>query len=491
MLLSAFAATSVQAAVRDRISAALGRTRLGRTGFGRRFVRALRAGTGGTSVEGTDTLMTGVSSDTGGTGDSSDEFGENPLSRHRAGPSVGPTAHAGDDVFITTINWGGNTDQAHLNSIVPQLLSTVANQKFVFVASQEIVELKFKPGDGNGNLAAFKAENTSAQASVRDRISAALGRTRLGRTGFGRRFVRALRAGTGGTSVLGPIGTRIRDTIASVLTPGRYTYLHSITSGGLNLCVFNRNDVVDLHATGHYIETDRRHSAGIHFPTSRGDLKDLGAQVVGTWGCKGAVAIKVTYMNGIRLKSFVAGNAHLPSGDTNHDDEVRKLHFQSINDFMMELTVDGQDHWPVFMGGDFNAAITMKEGIGRKAHSEGVHHEIATIKPMELGPEEDVIEKKFRGRDAMRTKFMSLGWHEGPVTWKPTYKFDENGRYLHSKEGSDKVFTPSWADRIIHKNMKIVNYKPLHWGGEKADDHRIWSQFDHRPVFASMNLPKV
>jgi len=77
----------------------------------------------------------------------------------------------------------------------------------------------------------------------------------------------------------------------------------------------------------------------------------------------------------------------------------------------------------------------------------------------------------------MRAFFDRLKLLEAPVTWKPTYKFADDGTYARRKK--QKIYTPSWADAIISVGMHVLSYNADFGNGYRSD---------HRPVCASLNI---
>jgi len=72
-----------------------------------------------------------------------------------------------------------------------------------------------------------------------------------------------------------------------------------------------------------------------------------------------------------------------------------------------------------------------------------------------------------------------VGYLEGPLNFRPTYKFDKGS---DTYDSSPKMRIPSWTDRILYKQngeMKLLSYKSI-------PDLRT---SDHRPVCASFVCP--
>ena len=75
--------------------------------------------------------------------------------------------------------------------------------------------------------------------------------------------------------------------------------------------------------------------------------------------------------------------------------------------------------------------------------------------------------------------FRLRGFSEGPITFKPTYKYD-----LHSKEydSSVKRRSPAWCDRILWHSRVADRVQQLHYKRYEADVS------DHRPISAAFNV---
>mmetsp|Transcript_6208 Transcript_6208/g.12315 ORF Transcript_6208/g.12315 Transcript_6208/m.12315 type:complete len:487 (-) Transcript_6208:42-1502(-) len=74
---------------------------------------------------------------------------------------------------------------------------------------------------------------------------------------------------------------------------------------------------------------------------------------------------------------------------------------------------------------------------------------------------------------AMKTTTSFIGFKEGPLNFKPTYKFDKG---LDTYDTSKKRRIPSWTDRVLYAGQsELVNYASAN--GIKTSDHR--------PVYAT------
>eukprot|EP01111_Echinosteliopsis_oligospora_P011988 TRINITY_DN4066_c0_g1_i2.p1 TRINITY_DN4066_c0_g1~~TRINITY_DN4066_c0_g1_i2.p1 ORF type:complete len:569 (+),score=102.56 TRINITY_DN4066_c0_g1_i2:125-1831(+) len=73
------------------------------------------------------------------------------------------------------------------------------------------------------------------------------------------------------------------------------------------------------------------------------------------------------------------------------------------------------------------------------------------------------------------------GWHEGPLNFSPTYKYDRGNRVY----AEEKNRTPSWCDRILWKSLP--GSLPVTQTQYNAADQLTTS--DHSPVYATFTVP--
>lgn len=67
---------------------------------------------------------------------------------------------------------------------------------------------------------------------------------------------------------------------------------------------------------------------------------------------------------------------------------------------------------------------------------------------------------------------------EGPLTFRPTYKFDENSDVYDT---SPKARVPSWTDRVLFKTGEHIIL-------QEYNSCPTIRHSDHRPVFASFHV---
>ncbi|WFC99862.1 phosphoinositide 5-phosphatase [Malassezia yamatoensis] len=191
----------------------------------------------------------------------------------------------------------------------------------------------------------------------------------------------------------------------------------------------------------------------------------------GMSGNKGGVAIRMdVHDTGV---CFVG--SHLAAGNTNVDE--RNNDFGSIArgmQFPRGRTISSHPH--VFWLGDLNYRLDSLSS----AEVRGLCAEISA------NPDADAargVLAKLHQHDQLKSAQASHAafdeYSEGPLLFKPTYKYD-----LHSDtyDSSEKARTPAWTDRILYRtNMKRA--KAIQLDSYGCIDLRI---SDHRPVYATI-----
>ncbi|CAF0804623.1 unnamed protein product [Rotaria sordida] len=128
------------------------------------------------------------------------------------------------------------------------------------------------------------------------------------------------------------------------------------------------------------------------------------------------------------------------------------------------------DHDIVFWFGDMNYRISQTNEQVRKALNE-----LSTVP----------LHEKDQLRCEMKLNNVFTNYHEPPIDFMPTYKFDSNTDVYDT---SEKLRTPSWTDRILyHTKRSMVRYinnelelqsiQPIHYSCAKTIRFS-----DHRPV---------
>lgn len=79
----------------------------------------------------------------------------------------------------------------------------------------------------------------------------------------------------------------------------------------------------------------------------------------------------------------------------------------------------------------------------------------------------------------MKQQIIFAGFNEGPLIFRPTYKYDNNSEVYDS---SEKQRIPSWTDRVLYKGRGISLYK-YNRAELMTSDHRPGKQTMHTTQF--------
>lgn len=172
----------------------------------------------------------------------------------------------------------------------------------------------------------------------------------------------------------------------------------------------------------------------------------------GMSGNKGAVGIRLEYHD----TNFCFLTAHLAAGHANV--EERNTDYRTITgglQFQKGKTISS--HQNVIWMADANYRIDMDNDIVR-AYAE-----------------EDALDVLFAAdqlRHAMDVGAAFAGYQEGPLLFRPTYKYDVG---TDNYDTSEKLRIPAWTDRILYfgGQLELYDYKRAELRGS-----------DHRPVYA-------
>ncbi|XP_060605261.1 inositol polyphosphate 5-phosphatase K-like isoform X2 [Ruditapes philippinarum] len=185
----------------------------------------------------------------------------------------------------------------------------------------------------------------------------------------------------------------------------------------------------------------------------------------GWWGNKGGVSIRfdVGGVNVIIVNTHLA--AHLEEMAERIEDYNVVLSTQKFRDRDVENILD---HDYVFWMGDLNCRL---ENISKDAA-------IKLIEKNEL----DKLLKLDQLKQAQQEGLMLVDFHEGPINFKPTYKFDKDTDIYDT---SEKQRIPAWCDRILYKTHDDID-------GLKMSKRKYYSpaynKGDHKPVAASFEI---
>jgi hypothetical protein len=172
----------------------------------------------------------------------------------------------------------------------------------------------------------------------------------------------------------------------------------------------------------------------------------------GLAGNKGGVAISMNYYD----SSLCFVTAHLAAGQQNIEDRNRDYHTisEGIN-FKGGRKI--KDHDIVIWIGDFNYRINnlSNEYVRQKAIAGDLD---------ELLNNDQLINQMLEGK-------AFYGYQEGPITFRPTYKYDIG---TDEFDTSEKARIPAWCDRVLFKanrinqryykstsNLRISDHKPV------------------------------
>lgn len=246
----------------------------------------------------------------------------------------------------------------------------------------------------------------------------------------------------------------------TVLSPLGYIKVSSIRMQGLLLLIFAK------HA---------------HVPFIR-DIKSQFTRtgLYGYWGNKGGVTIRMSLYG--HTVCFM--NCHLPAHMENLeqrlDDFERILELQQ---FEGETIPSILDHDLLFWFGDLNFRI----------EDYGLHFIRESINSSRLS----LLWEKDQLNMAKKKEAFLQGFIEGPLKFKPTYKFD---LYSNEYDTSGKKRKPAWTDRILWRVKHLLH--PASQAGEvhmeeapaisvslhSYDSHMSYGISDHKPVTGTFEL---
>jgi len=198
-----------------------------------------------------------------------------------------------------------------------------------------------------------------------------------------------------------------------------------------------------------------------------------GVGILGYGGNKGAVAVRMTIYD----TSICFVNSHLAAHKNNVQGRnsdfrniCKRLRFKSpMRDEEEEEQIG--DHNYTFWIGDLNYRLTSTD-------LTEVYREIQDKNIGALIRSDQLVIEKAAGRAFQ-------GWHEGPITFLPTYKYETGTDRYDRREDKKKRF-PAWCDRIQWKvdgsvaagtDVKMVLY-------QRAE----LKMSDHKPVMAWFDI---
>ncbi|TFK53347.1 DNase I-like protein [Heliocybe sulcata] len=237
-----------------------------------------------------------------------------------------------------------------------------------------------------------------------------------------------------------------------------YTVIHTENLVGLFSCIFVKN-------------------------TERFSLKDVAITTIkrgmgGRYGNKGGIVARfiiddtsICFINchlaagqhhvrqrNADVAALLEEKALFPASDTAHQDPVA---YVGGGDGSMVL-----DHEIVFFNGDMNYRIDQRRDPVVAAVRAGDYDYL-------MAHDQLLIQMKTNRAFRLRT------FHEGPLTFAPTYKYD---RRSDEYDTSEKRRIPAWCDRILWRSRHPQRVAQLHYQRYEADVS------DHRPISAGFQM---
>ncbi|KAH9844079.1 DNase I-like protein [Rhodofomes roseus] len=172
----------------------------------------------------------------------------------------------------------------------------------------------------------------------------------------------------------------------------------------------------------------------------------------GMSGNKGAVGIRLEYCD----TSFCFITAHLAAGHTNVDE--RNADYRTITNglhFLKGKNIDSHDN--VIWLADTNYRIDLENEHARSLAASNDYDALLAADQL---------------KQAMDDGAAYRGYQEGPILFRPTYKYDVG---TDNYDTGEKMRIPAWTDRVLFKgtSLDLSSYS-------RAE----LKSSDHRPVFA-------
>lgn len=200
----------------------------------------------------------------------------------------------------------------------------------------------------------------------------------------------------------------------------------------------------------------------------------------GFTGNKGSVALRFTFED----TSFAFINAHLESGQgmvAERLENIRQIYNDTFNDFSVSITQDKCFHDYKCFFGDLNFRVDLPNPEVRALIEQGNY--------TRLKSQDQLLKAR------SNNKILSM-FHEGPLDFDPTYKYDFN---CNVYDTSQKNRIPGWCDRILlsrdNQMQKLLIHDP-HGTDERASKPIYYNRrenffSDHRPVLAVYRMQVI
>jgi len=195
-------------------------------------------------------------------------------------------------------------------------------------------------------------------------------------------------------------------------------------------------------------------------------VDDVKTGMGGATGNKGAVAISLTYRSSslcFLCSHFAAGQSNISERNNDYSEAIKKVTFPNGRTVL--------NHDFVFWCGDFNYRVNMSREDAATAVANNDLTELLAADQLKI---EQSAGNVFQG------------FHEGDITFPPTYKYD---LFSDDYDTSEKCRVPAWTDRVLYRARKLPgvgeDWVPgnFHYYGRAE-----LKQSDHRPVLAVIDI---
>ncbi|KAL7976051.1 hypothetical protein Chor_009729 [Crotalus horridus] len=199
----------------------------------------------------------------------------------------------------------------------------------------------------------------------------------------------------------------------------------------------------------------------------------------GYWGNKGGVSIRLSLYG----HSVCFLNCHLPAHLENAKQRLDDFeHILEMQHFEEKTFPSALDHELLFWFGDLNFRI----------EDYGLHFIRESISSSRF----NLLWEKDQLNMARKKMFFLQEFSEGPLKFKPTYKFD---LYSDQYDTSEKKRKPAWTDRILWRVKCLPCFEPKEAPREGGlslslgsyTSHMDYNISDHKPVTGTFELKVV